>query len=117
MTTLWQCCSKLQRDKWPGKSQREVSSRVLNFCCKEEYRRIKWESEEALERIRLGFQTNENLVYRWSVVSPNVDTVARSLEVSLEDLERFLEDSGFDIEKTYTPDRGTRKNWLFKLKV
>lgn len=86
------------------------ASRILCFICGRQYSGV-YTTEEAHEKLRQRARHDDTLLNRWSVSSPSVDIIARSIAVKKQELIDFLSLHGFDQNEMTKPSRDTRRRW------
>jgi transcriptional regulator with XRE-family HTH domain len=71
---------------------------------------------ERHEELRRRAATDEAVLYRWSVSSPSVELIAKSVAVRRKDLMEHLSTYGFDQNVMKNPDRRARDQWFNGIK-
>jgi len=92
---------------------RALASRILNFICLNDYAKARIKRDDHAY-IAERFALNENVLFRWSVGDKNVDLISGRLEIPPDHLFEFLRRGRFDSNRTYKPNRDTRRAWFEK---
>lgn len=87
------------------------ASRILCFICSHDYTGA-YTTSEIHEKLRQRARRDDTLLNRWSVSSPSVDAIARSMAVKKQELIDFLNLYGFDQNEMTKPNRNTRRRWF-----
>jgi transcriptional regulator with XRE-family HTH domain len=90
---------------------RARASRILCFICSHDYSGA-YTTVEIHEKLRQRTRRDDTLLNRWSVSSPSVDVIARSIAVKKQELIDFLNLYGFDQNEMTKPSRDTRRRWF-----
>ncbi len=94
------------------------ASRILCFIASPRHRfdRVYTTAERHAE-LRRRAANDESVLYRWSVSSPSVALIAKSVAVHRKDLVEHLNIYGFDQEVMKNPDRRARDQWFESIKL
>lgn len=87
------------------------ASRILCFICSHDYTGVHT-TAEIHEKLRQRARRDDTLLNRWSVSSPSVDVIARSIAVKKQELIDFLNLYGFDQNEMTKPNRDSRRRWF-----
>ena len=93
------------------------ASRILCFIASPRNRFSDvYTTPEQHEELRRRAATDDTLLYRWSVSSPSVELITKSVAVRRKDLIEHLSVYGFDQNVMKNPDRRARDQWFNAIK-
>lgn len=83
-----------------------LASRLLNFMCAHDFANV------LITKPNSYVLKDKSIRYKWNVRSPHVREIATRLQVDSGSLTTFLQEQGFDPERTANPRRAQRDRWI-----
>jgi hypothetical protein len=112
--TLWQFAEGKPSEEIGSRKifqeTRTFGSRLLNFICLHG-NEVEIDPED-YQYLWNRFSSDPEILYRWSLTSKSIDEIAQRIRIRPYDLLNFLQQKGFDPDKTYNPKASTRLAWF-----